>query len=127
MSQNAIEIRNLSKIFPMKAKLFSRKSDGVHAIDSLSMDIKQGEIVGLVGESGSGKTTLARVILGLTKISKGSVILFERLGTEISTVSRKISNIELEPLCEIGEMVLCLFVFVKRTVISTDSINLCIL
>ena len=73
MSENAIEIRNLSKVFPLKTGMLSLKKSGVHAVDDVSMDIKQGEIVGLVGESGSGKTTLARLILGLTSITSGSV------------------------------------------------------
>ncbi len=46
---------------------------GVRALEDVSLDIFQGEIVGLVGESGSGKTTLCRVLVGLTGPSAGSV------------------------------------------------------
>lgn len=67
MSEVAIEVKNLKKYF--------RTGDStVKAVDDVSFHINKGEIVGLVGESGSGKTTLARTILGLTKITDGSVI-----------------------------------------------------
>lgn len=67
MPDVAIEVKNLKKYF--------RNGDGtVKAVDDVSFHINKGEIVGLVGESGSGKTTLARTILGLTKITDGSVV-----------------------------------------------------
>ena len=37
----------------------------VQAIDHLTLNVREGEIVGLVGESGCGKTTVARCILGV--------------------------------------------------------------
>ena len=47
----------------------------VRALDDVTLEIHQGDIVGLVGESGSGKTTLCRVLVGLTPPSAGSVSL----------------------------------------------------
>ncbi len=47
----------------------------VRALDDVSLELFQGEIVGLVGESGSGKTTLCRVLVGLTVATSGTVEL----------------------------------------------------
>ncbi len=52
------------------------------AVDGVSFEIHQGEVLGLVGESGSGKTTIGRAIAGLNRISGGSlkVLGHEMLG-----------------------------------------------
>ena len=45
------------------------------AIDDVSFSVERGQVVSLIGESGSGKTTIGRMILGLTRISGGSISL----------------------------------------------------
>lgn len=60
------------------------------AVDSLSLDLKRGETLGLVGESGSGKTTFGQAILQLTNARAGEV---EFLGDRIDGKSR----VEMKP------------------------------
>ena len=46
----------------------------VHAVDTIHLDIRRGEVLGLVGESGCGKSTLGRMVAGLTRPSQGRIL-----------------------------------------------------
>jgi peptide/nickel transport system ATP-binding protein len=50
----------------------------VHAVDDVSLEIREGEVVGLVGESGCGKSTLARIMAGILEPTAGSVAFHGR-------------------------------------------------
>src|SRR2546428_5268824 len=67
-------VENLVKLFPIKAgflgSLFSPEQD-VHAVDGVSFDIREGEILGVVGESGRGKTTTGRLLVPLETPTSG--------------------------------------------------------
>jgi peptide/nickel transport system ATP-binding protein len=58
-------------------KTFRSRSEAVHALVGVDLDLRRGETLGLVGESGSGKTTLARALLGLIAPDPGSVAEFD--------------------------------------------------
>lgn len=60
------------------------KKGGKQILDSLSFNIKSGRIVGLLGPSGAGKTTLIRSLVGLQKISGGTVFV---LGSAVGSAS----------------------------------------
>jgi peptide/nickel transport system ATP-binding protein len=68
---------DVTKHFPVHGKdagrLGSRRV--VHALDSASISVYQGQVTALVGESGSGKSTLARVLAGLYQRTSGEVLL----------------------------------------------------
>jgi len=51
------------------------KFGGVTAVDNVSLDIGNGDLIGFVGPNGAGKTTLMRVITGIVKPQKGQVFL----------------------------------------------------
>jgi len=77
-----LELKDVSKRFVWKldfaAKLANLlgaglKERAVHAVDSVSLQIQQGEVVGLVGESGCGKSTLGRIVAGIMDQSDGQI------------------------------------------------------
>ena len=70
-----IKLDGLKKYFSISKGLVKKTTTYVKAVDDISLEIGEGEIVGLVGESGSGKTTLARVILNLTKMTGGNITI----------------------------------------------------
>ncbi|MBL8309936.1 MAG: ABC transporter ATP-binding protein [Burkholderiales bacterium] len=51
----------------------SNRETVVHALDSVSLDVQRGEVLGIVGESGCGKSTLGRVMAGLLAPTAGSI------------------------------------------------------
>jgi len=65
MSQPLVEVRNLTKRF----------GDFV-AVDNISFDIHEGEILGLLGPNGAGKTTTIHMLLGLITPTSGSIRIF---------------------------------------------------
>lgn len=71
-----LQLDNLKTHFPVHSGMFGRHdADPVKAVDGVSMELAQGEILGLVGESGCGKSTLSRTIMQLIPATSGSVIL----------------------------------------------------
>jgi ribose transport system ATP-binding protein len=58
-----LETQNITKSFP-----------GVRALDDVSIDVHEGEILGLVGENGAGKSTLIKVISGLYQPDSGEIV-----------------------------------------------------
>jgi sulfonate transport system ATP-binding protein len=68
--------------------------NGVRALDGVSLDVEQGEIVVVVGGSGCGKSTLLRAIAGLDPPTQGRVLLD---GTAIDAPHEKIGIIFQEP------------------------------
>jgi oligopeptide/dipeptide ABC transporter ATP-binding protein len=68
-----LEVRNLTKHFPVRSGLFQRTTSHIPAVDGVSFHVERGETLGLVGESGSGKTTTGRTILRLIEPTSGEV------------------------------------------------------
>jgi len=82
-----LEISNLKKYFPIyRGILFRRHIGDVRAVDGVSLNITEGETLGLVGESGCGKSTLGRCVLGLIPPTDGKVI-FD--GIELTSLDKK--------------------------------------
>jgi oligopeptide transport system ATP-binding protein len=83
---NFLQIKGVSKYFPIKRGFFQRSGEMVQAVRNVNLDIDEGESYGLVGESGSGKTTLGRTILRLIDPTSGDIIFN---GVNICELDRK--------------------------------------
>ncbi|KAF8472700.1 ABC transporter [Kalaharituber pfeilii] len=85
-ADNAVEVRGFSKLYvpgfwDKRGGIFMRKSkrmDTVVAVNDLSLDVRKGSVVGLLGANGSGKTTTLESIVGLGRITKGTIAVSGR-------------------------------------------------
>ncbi len=71
--QPLLKVEHLQTWYPLRKGVFSRVYDHVKAVDDVTLDVYEGETLGLVGESGCGKTTLGRSILRLAEPTGGKV------------------------------------------------------
>ncbi|MBU5591174.1 ABC transporter ATP-binding protein [Clostridium sp. MSJ-4] len=62
--ENIVEVKNLSKSY------FTKK-----ALDGLSLEIPQGQVLGLLGPNGSGKTTFIKILTGILRQSSGDILI----------------------------------------------------
>lgn len=65
METPVVEVKNLTKKF-----------NGFTAVENVSFEIKEGEILGLLGPNGAGKTTIIQMLLGLVKPTRGKIKIF---------------------------------------------------
>jgi len=84
-----LRITNLKQHYSLESnfieRLFQGKNQTIKAVDGVSLELYQGEILGLVGESGCGKSTLSRTILQLIRPTAGKV---ELQGTDITALPK---------------------------------------
>jgi len=108
MSETLLEIRELTKHFPvMKGVIFQKPIGWVKAVDGVSYAIGAGETLGLVGESGCGKTTTSKLILLLEKPTHGAIIFRGRdiqtlQGDELKTYRRGVQAVFQDPFSSLN-------------------------
>lgn len=77
MSETVIQLKNLSKFFPVETNFWGKPTSVLKAVDDFSLDILRGEAFGLVGESGCGKSTVGKMIAGLYQPTNGQLIFHD--------------------------------------------------
>ena len=64
MQASLVEMKNISKNF-----------GGIHAVDNVSAELQEGEVLGILGHNGAGKSTLIKVLSGAYKADQGSIFI----------------------------------------------------
>jgi peptide/nickel transport system ATP-binding protein len=94
MTTALLHTEDLTKVYQISAGIFKGKQS-LTAANGISIDVNQGEVVGLVGESGCGKSTVAKIILGLEKATTGKVYF---AGAPISDMDREEMSRRIQPI-----------------------------
>lgn len=89
-----IEAHALHCSFSIKTGLFQPRRT-LRAVNGVDLQVKRGEVLGIVGESGCGKSTLARMLLGLTPPTSGSVNID---GRDITSMDRLALARRIQPV-----------------------------
>lgn len=82
MSKKLVQLLDVDKSF-----------GGVHAVNHVSFDINEGEILGLIGPNGSGKSTCVNIIAGLYRQESGKILFDGKEIQNLSTQTRSFMGI----------------------------------
>jgi peptide/nickel transport system ATP-binding protein len=109
------DLRDVQVRYDIRGGVLNRVTHRVHAVESVSFDIRTGETFSLVGESGCGKSTIARAIVGLVPHEGAIHIAGQRVGTMTAQTRRRLSAVTqivfqdpmaaLDPRMTVGEQI----------------------
>lgn len=85
-----VEVRNLRKVYVAGGAFASGAGKQTVAVRDVSLEIAEGETLGLVGESGSGKSTLGRMILRLIEPTSGEIFFQGKLLPSSAAAMRRL-------------------------------------
>ncbi len=116
MTDALVQVRGLTKQFPVKGGIFQRQVATVNAVDGVDLDIRRGETLGLVGESGCGKTTLGRMMVRLLEPTAGTITfdgvdVTHRNGRDLHEFRRRAQIVfqdpygSLDPRTQVGDAI----------------------
>ena len=109
-----LSLRDLTVRFDLRRGLLGRTTQRVHAVEGVSLEIRQGETFALVGESGCGKSTIAKAIAGLVPFT-GEIALSGRSLRHQGEITRDVRRdaqlvfqdpaAALDPRMRVGDLV----------------------
>lgn len=103
-----IEVKDLSVKYSSKNTVFGKMNKHFTAVENVSLNLFEGEVLGIVGESGSGKSTVARCLLNIinsvdtSSIVKGSISyngkeILGLKGKDLKEIRKKIQGVFQDP------------------------------
>src|ERR1700727_525879 len=97
MTNPILRLTDVSKSFAVRAErgrgMPGSRRDRIHAVQQVSLEVSEGEALGIVGESGCGKSTLAKLLVRLLTPDSGQVLYRER---DLETVgARDLRHIQM--------------------------------
>ena len=90
----AMDVQHLSQVFHI-GKGWLKSGKPLRAVDDISLQVRNGEVLAIVGESGCGKTTLSRLMLGLQNPTSGAIYVN---GEALVDVDRKAFARRVQPV-----------------------------
>lgn len=112
-----LRVRELRVWFPTQRNLWGNPLRFFRAVENVSFDLHQGEVLGLVGESGCGKSTISRAIMGLQRPESGHIFFqgkdlahcsssdWQRLRKEVQMIFQDPYS-SLNPRCSIEQLLI---------------------
>lgn len=85
MKKILLKIDHLKKYYPVRKGILGRKQEYVKAVDDVSFDVYEGEVLGIVGESGCGKSTTGKLICNLIGKTEGTILFEDKNISNLST------------------------------------------
>ncbi len=73
-----LKVRHLRVWYPTQTNLFGTSTRFLRAVEDVSFDLNEGEVLGLVGESGGGKSSIGLALTGLVPVESGSMVFGDR-------------------------------------------------
>lgn len=121
-----VEVNSVWKTYARRTAL---RTEERAVVQDVSLQIQAGETLGLVGESGSGKTTVARMILGLVKPTRGTVLVAgvdvgSATSTEMKRLRREMQPVFQDPYAALNPRMKVLEIVTEPLVIHTGDAGL---
>ncbi len=73
-NETLLKVKDIHKSFPISKGIFTKGKQ--HVLKGVSLELGEGQCLGIIGESGSGKSTLGKIIVGLAKADQGSITFY---------------------------------------------------